>query len=207
VRKKFALLWCLAIAIWLPVSQATAHTRSIKIGKFTYLGTRTQTNSDGTVVGVSSYKLLLDTTGITREPISFSNVILFVKGTKQGSGAITTGLGCGRPPFQAPCALLFLGGPSSAGFVLAPCARLNKEQDWTQTCISIAVQLVSLTGKNFSFALANGKQFCAYGINNIFLLPKPDQAALEPRCDAQGFCKGASVPIILHAAPARSCHQ
>jgi len=206
VGKKFALLWYLAIAIQLPVSQATSHTRSIAIGKFTYLGTGAQT-SDSTVLGVSSYELRLDTTGITMEPIPFSNVILFVKGTKQGSGAITTGLGCGQPPYQSPCKLLFLGGPSSAGFILAPCARLNKEQDWTQTCISIAVQLVSLTGKNFSLALANGKQFCAYGIDNIFLLPKPNQAALEPRCDAQGFCKGASVPIILHAAPAKSCSQ
>jgi len=206
VGKKFALLWYLAIAIQLPVSQATSHTRSIAIGKFTYLGTGAQT-SDSTVLGVSSYELRLDTTGITMEPIPFSNVILFVKGTKQGSGAITTGLGCGLPPYKAPCKLLFVGGPSSAGFNLAPCARLKKERDWTQTCISIAVQLVSLTGKNFSLALANGKQFCAYGINNIFLLPKPDQAALQPRCDAQGFCKGASVPIILHAAPARSCSQ
>jgi hypothetical protein len=204
VGKKFALLGCLAIAIGMPLAQASAHTRIITIGKFTYVGT--QPNSDGTVVGVSSYELRLDTTGITMEPISFSNVILFVKGTKQGSGAITTGLGCGRPPFQAPCDLLFGGGPSSAGFILAPCARLDKQQDFTQTCISIAVQLVSLTGKNFSFALANGKQFCAYGINNIFLLPKPNQAALEPRCN-EGFCKGASVPITLRAAQARSCSQ
>jgi len=206
VIRKFALLWCLAIAIRVPVSQATEHTRSITIGKFTYVGTGSQTKSDSTVVGVSSYELRLDTTGITMEPISFSNVSLLVKGTKQGSGAITTGLGCGLPPQQAPCDLRFEGGPSSAGFSLAPCARLNKEQDWTQTCISIAVQLVSLTGKDFSFALANGKQFCAHGINNIFLLPKPDQAALDPRC-SQGFCKGASVPIILHAAPAKRCSQ
>jgi len=205
VGQKFALLCCLAIAPLL-VSQATAHTRSITIGKLTYLGTVTQTNGDASVP-VSSYELQLDTTGITMEPIPFSNASLFVKGTKQGSGAITTGLGCGQPPYQAPCNLLFLGGPSSAGFVLAPCAKLNQEQDWMQTCVSIALQLVSSTGKNFSFALANGKQFCAHGINNIFLLPKPGQAALEPRCDAQGFCKGASVPIILQAAPAKSCNQ
>jgi hypothetical protein len=207
VGKKFSLLWCLAIGIGLPVSQSAAHTRVLTIGKFTYVGTHTQTNSDGTVVGVSSYELQLDTTGITMEPISFNNAILFVKGTKQGSGAITTGLGCGQPPSQAPCDLLFAGGPSSTGLILAPCARLNEQQDFTQTCISIAVQLVSATGKSFSVALANGKQFCAHGINNFFLLPKPDQAALEPRCDEQGFCKGASVPIILRAAPARSCSQ
>jgi len=207
VGKKFALLVCLSIAIRLPVSQAAAHTRSITIGKFTYVGTGAQKDGDGTVPGVSSYELHLDTTDITMEPISFSNVSLLVKGTEQGSGAITTGLGCGLPPYQAPCDLRFEGGPRSAGFILAPCGRPNKEHDLAQTCISIAVQLVSLTGKNFSFALANGNKFCAYGINNIFLLPKPGQAALEPRCDAQGFCKGASVPIILHAAPAKSCSQ
>jgi hypothetical protein len=196
VGKKFVLAACLAIAIWLPVSQANAHTPSITIGEFKYVGT---------VSGVSSYEVHLDTTNITIEPISFSNVILFVKGTKQGSGPITTGLGCGLPPYEAPCVLRFEGGPSP--FTLAPCAKLNQEQELTQTCISIAVQLVSSTGKNFSFPLANGNKFCAYGISNVFLLAKPGQAALEPRCDAQGFCKGASVPIILHAAPAKSCSQ
>ena len=207
MENKFVLLWCLAMAVLLPVSQAAANTRFITIGKFTYVGTSAQTNGEGAVVAVSGYDLHLDTTGITREPISFSNVVLIVKGTRQQSGAINTGLGCGLPPFKAPCDLLFLGGPSAAGFKLAPCARLNKEQDKTQTCVSIAVQLMSMAGKNFSFVLANGEQFCAYGITNIYLLAKPDQAALDPQCDAHGFCKGASVPIILRAAPAKSCSQ
>ncbi len=205
MARKCILLSCFATAFLFPVSQAVAHPRSIHIGTFTYLGTNTQTQSDGTVIIVSSYKLHLDTTGVTTEPISFSDVTLFVKGTKQGSGAITTGLKCGQALDQASCDLIFAGGPGSAGFVLAPCARLNKEKGWKQTCISIGVQLVSLTGKNFGVALANGEQFCAYGINNVFLLPKADGAALDPRCDAQGFCKGASVPITLHAAPTRSC--
>lgn len=200
------LLSCLAAAFLFPVAQAVAHPRSIHVGTFTYLGTHTQTQSDGTVITVSSYKLHLDTTGVTTEPISFSDVTLFVKGTKQGSGAIKTGLGCGRPLDQAPCDLIFAGGPGSAGFVLAPCARLNKEKGWKQTCISIGVQLVSLTGKNFTVGLVNGEQFCAHGTNNIFLLPKPGEAALDPRCDAQGFCKGASVPITLQAAHTKSCN-
>src|SRR5438445_664164 len=76
----------------------------------------------------------------------------------------------------------------------------------TQTCISIALQLVSLTGKNFSFLLADGEQFCAFGIDNTFVLAKADQSALDPQCNAQGFCKGASAPIVLRAAPARSCN-
>jgi hypothetical protein len=205
--KKFAFLWFLVIALWVPVARANTHFQSITIGKFTYVGTAAETNGDGVVSAVSSYELHLDTTGITMEPISLSNAILFVKGTEQGSGAITTGLGCGLPPYQSPCNLIFLGGPRLAGFVLAPCASLNKEQDLTQTCISIAVQLVSSTGKNFSFALANGDRFCAYGIYNIVLQSKPDHVALDPRCDAQGFCHGASVPIILRAAPSRSCSQ
>ena len=54
----------------LVVSQATAETKSITIGKFTYVGTGTQTRSDGTVIqGVSSYELVFDTGGVTEEPM------------------------------------------------------------------------------------------------------------------------------------------
>src|SRR5437867_1849635 len=99
----------------LAVSQATAETRSITIGKFTYLGTGTQTRSGGTVIqGVSSYELVFDTGGVTAEPIPFS-------------------------------------------------------------------------------------------INNTFVLAN-HEAALDPQCDAQGFCKGTSAPIVLRRAPARSCN-
>src|SRR3989442_8884251 len=191
----------------LAVSQATAETRSITIGKFTYLGTGTQTR-DGTVIpGVSSYELVFDTGGVAAEPIPFSNAILFVKGSRQGTQTsgfptITTGNGCGQNDSFPPCDLIFEGGPSSAGFQLAPCAL---QDNVTQTCISIALQLVSLTGKNFSFLLADGEQFCAFGINNTFVLAKADQSALDPQCNAQGFYKVASAPIVLRRAPARSC--
>ena len=170
----------------LAVSQATAETRSITIGKFTYLGTGTQTRSDGTVIqGVSSYELVFDTGGVTAEPIPFSNAILFVKGSRQGTQSsgfptITTGNGCGQNDTFPPCDLIFEGGPSSAGFQLAPCA------------------------KNFSFLLADGEQFCAFEINDTFVLAN-HEAALDPQCDPQGFCKGASAPIVLRRAPARSC--
>lgn len=205
MARKCVLLSFFATAILLLASQAVARPRSIRIGKFTYLGTNTQTQSDGSVITVSSYQLHLDTTGITTEPISFSDVTLFVKGTKQSSGAITTAFGCGRSLDESACNLIFAGGPSSAGFILAPCARLDKEKGLKQTCISVGVQMATSTRKNFSFALANGQQFCAHGMNNIFLLPKPGEEALNPRCDAQGFCKGASVPITLQAAQAKSC--
>jgi hypothetical protein len=200
LKARIAPARCLLLLALLPVSRATAQTRSITIGKLTYRGTGTK--DSGTVV--SSYEILLDATGITKEPITFSNLILFVKGTslstqQGGFPQITTGPECGQGS-GPPCDLLFRGGK---GLILARCAA----RDLTQTCISIATQLISLTGKNFSFALANGEQFCAHGINNTFLLSKQGHAALDPRCDAQGFCKGASVPIVLHAAPARSCSQ
>src|SRR5437667_12699635 len=112
----------------LVVSQATAETKSITIGKFTYVGTGTQTRSDGTVIqGVSSYELVFDTGGVTAEPIPFSNAILFVKvsrGGTQSSGfpTITTAHGCGQNHTFPPCNLIVDGGPGSAGFQLAPCA-------------------------------------------------------------------------------------
>ena len=198
LRARIALAGFFVLLALLPISRAAAQTRSITIGKLTYRGTGT--NTSGTVV--SNYEILLDTTGVTEEPITFSNAILFVKGTslstqQGGFPQITTGPDCGQRS-GPPCDLLFRGGQ---GLRLARCAR----QDLTQNCISIAAQLTSLTGKNFSFALANGEQFCAHGINNTFLLAKQGQSALDPACDAQGFCKGASVSIVLHAAPTRSC--
>ena len=199
-----SLLLLLAL---LPVSQATAQTKTITIGNFKYVGTGlTQTG-----VVVSAYEVLLDTTNVTSSPITFSNVIFIVKGTslssqQSGFPTITTTYGCGQPGITEQCDLLANGGPSSAGYKLAPCATYKSaKQVFTQTCISLALQLVSLTGKNFSFVLVDGEQFCAYGINNVFLLAKPDQVALDPQCGSDGFCKGASVPVVLHAAPAKSC--
>jgi hypothetical protein len=120
-----ALASLLILLALLAVSQASAETRSITIGKFTYLGTGTQTRSDGTAIqGVSSYELIFDTGGVTAEPISFSNAILFVKGSRQGTQSsgfptITTGNGCGQNDTFPPCDLIFEGGPSLAGFRLA----------------------------------------------------------------------------------------
>jgi hypothetical protein len=179
--------------------QVIAQTKSINIGQLKYSFDAIQ--SDGSVQ--SAYEMLLDATGITVDPIPFSNATMFVGGSSQGTGPITSGLGCGIPPYQTTCDMLWLGGTS---FVLPSCASLNAGQ-MQQNCISIALQLVSPTGKNFSFQLADGEQFCTHGITNIFLLAKQDKLALDPRCGSDGFCAGASVPIILHAAPAKSCSR
>jgi hypothetical protein len=183
----------------LMAGMAFAQTKSIDIGKLKYAWADVQ--QDGSIA--SGYELSLDATGITAEPIAFSNASLFVEGSNQGTGPITTGLGCGIPPYQTTCDMLWLGGPS---FVLPSCTTLNAGQ-LTQNCISIALQLVSPTGKNFSFQLADGEQFCMKGITNIFLLAKQDALALDPRCGSDGFCAGASVPVILHSAPAKSCSR
>src|SRR6266478_5865338 len=94
---RIALVGFLLLLALLSVSPATAQTRSITIGKLTYRGTGIK--NSGTVV--SSYEVLLDTTGITKEPITFSNLILFVKGTslstqQGGFPQITTGPECGQ---------------------------------------------------------------------------------------------------------------
>jgi len=193
-----------SLLLLLALCPAVAQTKSITIGKFQYVGTGV--TPDGLVE--SNYQLDLDATGITVDPVAFRNVIVVVKGTRQGTypsfPIITTGPGCGNPPYQTPCSLIFTG---AKGFPLATCATYNSvTQQFTQNCISGAVQFVSLTGKHFSFALVDGEQFCTYGITNIFLDAKPGQRELNPHCGADGFCAGESVPVVLHAAPSTSCN-
>jgi hypothetical protein len=177
--------------------QVIAQTKSINIGKLNYMGT----NEYG-----SQYQVLLDTDGITAEPIAFSNAIVSIGNSSEGSGPITTGPGCGQPPYQTSCDMLYVSGPN-----LQACAVPNSNQGppdygWTNTCAAIALQLVSPTGKNFSITLADGETFCAQGITNTFLLAKADQLAVEPKCISSNFCS-VEVPIILHAAPAKSCSR
>jgi hypothetical protein len=202
-RKSFAKwLLCFLLVCYTCVGQATAQT--ITIGSIRYDSSWVQPG-----VGVeSAYELLLNTDGVTLDPIPFQNVTIFVKGgkaeTKQEYQIITTGLGCGNPPFQTPCDLLWLGGTS---FQLPACAKLNAEGVLVQDCVSIAVQFESLTGTNASFFLADGvTSFCTYAYNTTILPVKTDQMALDPDCGVDGFCKGTSVPVVLHAAPAKSCN-
>ncbi len=55
--KKFAFLWFLVIALWVPVARANTPFQSITIGKFTYVGTAAEPNGDGAFSAVSSYEL------------------------------------------------------------------------------------------------------------------------------------------------------
>jgi hypothetical protein len=198
------LMFSMAVA----QTSKTSRTKSITIGNFEYLGSAIQTSSDGASEVVSSYKLNLDATGMTAAPITFGNVSFLVKGSnlssqQGGFPVITTGPGCGVTGVTAPCSLLARGGEE--GFLLQPCAKLAPDQTLTQDCISIALQLVSPTGKNFSFQLADGEAFCTSGITNIFVLADENKTALDPQCDANNFCKGASVPVVLRGLPTQNC--
>ena len=205
-----AVLLFAPLMLSLAVAQTskTSRTKSITIGNFEYLGSAIQTSSDGASEVVSSYKLNLDATGMTAAPITFGNVSFLVKGSslssqQGGFPVITTGPGCGVTGVTASCSLLAQGGEE--GFLLQPCAKLASDQTLTQDCISIALQLVSPTGNNFSFQLADGEAFCTSGITNIFVLADENKTALDPQCDVNNFCKGASVPVVLRGLPTQNC--
>jgi len=210
------ILWAVVLLVLLAISAAVAQTtnsaapqtKSITIGSFEYLGSAILTNSDGTTGVASSYELNLDASAVTVDPISFGNAIFVVKGSSRSSQQggfpiITTGPGCGKSdiPLPAPpCSLLFPGG------VLPACARIGTNQTLVQNCVSVALQLVSTTGKNFSFQLLGGETFCTNGITNVFVLAGNNQTALDPQCDVNNFCKGASVPVVLRALPIKNCN-
>jgi hypothetical protein len=179
-----------AILLVLFAISAQAQT-SITIGYYKYDGVFWQNNQVN-----SSYEFELDTKGITKQPIIFHDIIFNVKGAVQGTYPefpyITTGLGCGLPPYQTPCDILFT--PTAKDFQCA--TTKHQGNTWHQNCISIALQMVAPGGKDFTFELVDGTKFCASGITNIFLEAPPDNKALDPICSFRG-CRGIQVPIIL----------
>ena len=119
------LLHCVAIfsVVWLC---GLARADSITIGSLTYVGTEN---------GVSGYQLSINTNGITMLPLSFSSVILSVKGISQNAGPNTT-----------PTFLLFTGGSDRA---LPACP-----------CNTILLELVLKSANpQMTFSLANGQTF------------------------------------------------
>lgn len=111
---------------------------SIIIGQLEYLSTDH---------GVSGYKLILDTTGVTAVPLTFVNAILTVGGKQESTGSITSA----TPP------ILFLGGPGK-GLPSCPCTSLR-------------LQLVLPGNMPFSFTLANGQLFTTNHVSVTLLLP------------------------------------
>jgi len=74
-RSLFLLLTVIVIS-------SVAWCKNIVVGSIQYLGTNAQ--------GVSAFKVVLNTTGITESPITFDNMTLAEQGSKQSTGSITT---------------------------------------------------------------------------------------------------------------------
>jgi hypothetical protein len=120
---------------------------SITIGELQYLSTDH---------GVSGYKLILNTTGVTALPLTFVNAILTVGGRQESTGPITSA----TPP------VLFEGGP---GLKLPSCP-----------CTSLRLQLVFPGNMPVTFMLANGQLFTTNHVSVTFLLPLTGHRNLQP---------------------------
>jgi len=106
---------------------------------------------------------------VTSQPLSFSNVTVFVDGTSQSAAAITT-----------PTTLLFIGGTvGGTVYSLASCVK---------GCIAISVQLVSADGGPLTFILSDGEEFGTFAIATVALQPRPGQKFIQPQ---------QSIPIVL----------
>ena len=139
------------LTLLLLASVAAAKTNRVTIGTLTYLGT----DQFG-----SAFLVRLDPSLVTSQSLSFANVTVFVDGTGQGSGPVTT-----------PVTLLFIGGTvDGVAHPLSSCAT---------GCVSIAVQLASATGGPFSFPLLDGQEFTTFAITTATLEPLPGQKFIQ----------------------------
>jgi hypothetical protein len=139
---------------------AAGKTNRVTIGSLTYLGT----NEFG-----SAFRVTLDASAVTAQQLSFASATMFVKGTSQASGAIST-----------PVTLLYIGGTvNGLVYPLASCA---------EGCVSLAVQLVSADGKPFAFTLLDGERFETFAITTTLLQPPSGQKFIQAQ---------QSVPIVL----------
>lgn len=59
-------------------------------------------------------------------------------------------------------------------------------------CSNISVQLISTTGKAFSFTRLNGKKFKTFGVNTSSMSPEPGQLYIFP---------GQIAPLYLYRDP------
>jgi hypothetical protein len=148
------------LTVLLLASAALGKTNRVTIGTLTYLGT----DQFG-----SAFVVRLDPSLLTSQSLSFSNVTLFVDGTSQSSGPVTT-----------PVSLLFVGGTVN-GVVnpLASCAS---------GCVSIAVQLVSATGEPFTVSLLDQEEFTTFAVTTTALRPPRGQKFIQAQ---------QSVPIVI----------
>jgi hypothetical protein len=96
------------LTLLLLASVAAAKTNRVTIGTLTYLGT----DQFG-----SAFVVTLNPSLITTQSLSFANVTMFVDGTSQGSGPVTT-----------PVTVLFIGGTVDG--VVHPLAASQSLYSW-----------------------------------------------------------------------------
>jgi hypothetical protein len=116
-----------------------AWATSITIGDLEYLSTGSN--------GVSGYKVIFNTVGVTAQPLTFANATLFVGGRHESTGQIST----------SSLPILFTGGP---GLGLPACP-----------CTSLRLQLLFPGSGPVTFMLASGQQFTTTHMNVTLLLP------------------------------------
>jgi hypothetical protein len=116
----------------------SAWATSITIGQLEYLST-TQ--------GISGYKVIFNTTGVTAQPLAFTNATLSVGGRHESTGPIGT----------ATLPILFEGGPT-LGLPACPCTSLR-------------LLLLFPGNTPITFTLANGQQFITSRVHVTLLLP------------------------------------
>jgi hypothetical protein len=115
-----------------------AWATSITIGELEYLSTSQ---------GISGYKVIFNTVGVTAQPLTFANATLFVGGRHESIGPIST----------STLPILFEGG---AGLGLPACP-----------CTSLRLKLLFPGSGPITFMLANGQQFTTSRMNVTLLLP------------------------------------
>jgi hypothetical protein len=126
---------------FLTAAVSSAGANSIAIGQIQFLGTNSQ--------GVSAFKVILDTTGVTASALTLRNLKLIENGSAESTGNLTS-----------PVTLLFLAG---AGFRLPPCP-----------CKSAEIELSFPTQKKtFALQLANGELFVTRSTPVFFLRALP----------------------------------
>jgi hypothetical protein len=179
-----------------------APTKYLQIGDLWYNGTTTMPG--GTTLE-SNYGLDMNAVKLTVAPIPFSNIQMFVLGGSAGTDQpVSTGPTCGtvERATAPPCQMEWSSGPGGL-----PVCGTQVGDTIVENCISIAIQLTSVTGKNFNIPLLNGQNFCAQGVTNVYLTTPNNELALDPGCNTvQEFCRyTVSAPIILREGAAGSC--
>ena len=162
---------------------AQAVPKSVQVGTFTLGGS----DQSGTV-----FTWTLEAPAITTTPICFGGVTWIVDGISH------TYLADALDP---QCTLPLTAPPSLNHFLVMGCDQFTPGcvavnpylPSCYKGCKNISIQLLSLDGKAFSFALLNGRNFKTYGVNTSSMSPQPGHLYLTP---------GQMAPLVLYRDPA-----